>query len=1150
MKRYCYMLCLLFCFCSPDERNNPLDAHGTAWNPPVYAGFNHSVNINDTIEIPIVLERGNEIRRVIFYDNHNFSDTAYGDIWKTAFNTHGEKIFYAVVIDEHRLRSVPVSCTITVTLDPPVVTAMPDTAVKIYDTLLITAHGEDTNPSGYVVSYHWALDGVNYADTTDSGSISTLFPDTGSYVVRVKVLDDDGIFSEPDSAVVTVLVDTFTVSFESNGGSGVDHQKVSYNAPIILPSNPLREGYDFDGWYENEDLTEQWDFSADKVIEDITLYADWEIVNYTITYELYGGDNYQGNPEFYTIEALTVTFEEPTRTSHTFYGWYTDEEFTEEITGIISGSTGDITVYAKWDFNVYTVAFNSNDGSAVDTQDVTHGNLAPEPDVPTRSGFLFDGWFSDENFEAAWDFESDTVISDIIIYAKWLEIFAVTFATNGGSTVAELPVVEGDLVTEPEAPTREGYAFLEWYRDEDLTIAWDFAYDYVTKDTTLYADWELINYTISYILNGGENHQDNPEYYTIYSPTIILQDPPLKTGFTFERWYEDAEFNNAITEITSGSTGDITVYAKWDFNVYTVTFNSNEGSSVDTQDVGHGSLATEPDDPTLAGFVFDGWYSDENFQSAWDFESDTVVSDIILYSKWLQIFTVTFATNGGSTVAEQPVVEGDLVTEPEPPTLEGYDFEGWYRDEDLTIAWNFGNDYVTKDTTLYADWELINYTISYILNGGENHQDNPEYYTIYSPTIILQDPPIRTGFTFNGWYEDAEFNNAITEIISGSTGNITAYAKWTINQYTITYYLNGGENHPNNPDSFTVSETITFEEATRTGYTFEGWYEDPWFNTVITEIPEGSTGNVNVHARWTPNEYTVTFNPQGGSAPDPLSRQVSYSMPYGSLATTSWSGYTFLGWWTGEGGTGIKITTGSIVNISNNHTLYAHWGVVDGDGNVYTTVIIGSQEWTVENLRTTRYSCGTPIPHITDENEWSNLSSPGYCWYNNDSSQGHGTLYNWYTVADTNSKNIAPEGWRVPSGQDWSRLRNYLIDNCYTWTAPNCGLHPSEVAKSLASDGGEWWGSTTTGHLGHEQESNNRTGFTALPGGKRNQVGVDDFTESGSLGYWWGSSTAVGTNKGFFAVLYSRHPTLRLADHIHYLDKGNGLSVRLVRDVD
>jgi uncharacterized protein (TIGR02145 family) len=158
--------------------------------------------------------------------------------------------------------------------------------------------------------------------------------------------------------------------------------------------------------------------------------------------------------------------------------------------------------------------------------------------------------------------------------------------------------------------------------------------------------------------------------------------------------------------------------------------------------------------------------------------------------------------------------------------------------------------------------------------------------------------------------------------------------------------------------------------------------------------------------------------------------------------------------------------------------------VTDIDGNVYKTITIGTQTWMVENLRTTKYSNGDPIPNVTDSTAWSNLITGAYCNYNNDVnfSTIHGSLYNWYAVND--SRNIAPTGWHVPSDAEWTTLTTYLG-----------GV--SVAGGKLKEAGTTHWLSPNTG-------ATNETGFTALPCGNRSFVGK--FDAVGYDGLWWSST--------------------------------------------
>jgi uncharacterized protein (TIGR02145 family) len=175
----------------------------------------------------------------------------------------------------------------------------------------------------------------------------------------------------------------------------------------------------------------------------------------------------------------------------------------------------------------------------------------------------------------------------------------------------------------------------------------------------------------------------------------------------------------------------------------------------------------------------------------------------------------------------------------------------------------------------------------------------------------------------------------------------------------------------------------------------------------------------------------------------------------------------------------------------------------DTDGNNYSTVTIGTQTWMLENLKTTKYNDGTAIPNVTDNSAWFNLVTPGYCWYNNDAAykNPYGALYNWYTV---NTGKLAPKGWRVPSQEDWTLLRNYLIANGYNYDGTTSG---NKIAKALTSINSWKSERTVEGTPGSSDypEKQNSTGFSALPCGSRQEEG---FVAEGYLGLWLSSQSA------------------------------------------
>lgn len=207
--------------------------------------------------------------------------------------------------------------------------------------------------------------------------------------------------------------------------------------------------------------------------------------------------------------------------------------------------------------------------------------------------------------------------------------------------------------------------------------------------------------------------------------------------------------------------------------------------------------------------------------------------------------------------------------------------------------------------------------------------------------------------------------------------------------------------------------------------------------------------------------------------------------------------------------------------------------VTDIDGNIYHVVQIGNQLWTVENLKTTKYNDGTAIPNVTDNTEWTTTTDGAYCAYNNDENNvdTYGYLYNWYAV---NTGKLAPAGWRVPSDEDWKMLEKHL------------GMSESE-ANSTGWRGADQGGKLKEAGTGHWQNPNtgatNSSGFTALPGGDRNN-NTGTFFSLGYYGHWW-SSNADGS------YAWDRGLRYDFSDLDRYnVSQSYGFSVRLVRDVE
>jgi uncharacterized protein (TIGR02145 family) len=247
-----------------------------------------------------------------------------------------------------------------------------------------------------------------------------------------------------------------------------------------------------------------------------------------------------------------------------------------------------------------------------------------------------------------------------------------------------------------------------------------------------------------------------------------------------------------------------------------------------------------------------------------------------------------------------------------------------------------------------------------------------------------------------------------------------------------------------------------------------------------------------------------------------------------------------------QGGTITKIAVNKIDSIVFNETTITapplgtvtYGSMTDGESNSYKTVTIGTQTWMAENLKVTKYNDGSTIPNVTDATIWSNLTTGAVCTYNNttnaDTIRTYGRLYNWYAV---NTGKLCPTGWHVPSDAEWSTLDAYLNANGYDYDGSTTD---DAIAKSMASITG-WASVSQTGDIGNNPSINNKSGFTALPGGVRSYDGA--FNDIGGSGYWWsasenGTSNAYGRN-----LLYNRNSL-----NNNYNNEVDGFSVRCLRN--
>ena len=720
-------------------------------------------------------------------------------------------------------------------------------------------------------------------------------------------------------------VNQYQTRFVLGNGQTDIVQSQTYGSPLTVPSDPARTGYTFRGW--------------DKLIpqkmpaEDLTFTAKWELVTYTINYNLAGGSLETPNPTEYTFESDAITLTNPTREGYDFVGWMGPniDGTSMEVT-IAKGSTDDRTYTATWKVNQYTITFKleNGDDDVVIKQNYGTDLVAP---VPTRTGYNFKGWDS--------EVLASVPAMDKTFTAQWEVIeYKIEYSLVGGTITGAYPTtytVETETFTLVK-PTREGYDFTGWIgkgmTEPNKTVTIEQGDN--TGDLMYTAMWTPISYALSYDLGGGQlaDGESNPEEYTIESAAITLKNP-TREGYTFSGWTgTDVEAATMEVTIAAGSIGARSYTATWTPITYNLTYEL-AGGSLPEGKTNPATYTIETEDFTLTnpertGYDFAGWTGTGLTQGTVEVKiAKGSTGDRSYTATWTPIsYALSYDLGGGQLAdgesnPEEYTIESAAITLKN-PTREGYTFSGWTGTDveaatmEVTIA---AGSIGARSYT--ATWTPITYNLTYELAGGSlpEGKTNPATYTIETEDFTLVNPE-RTGYDFAGWTGTGLTQGTVeVKIAKGSTGDRSYTATWTPISYAVSYDLAGGQlaEGESNPEEYTIeSAAITLKNPTREGYTFSGWTgTDVEAATMEVTIAAGSIGARSYTATWTPITYNLTYELAGGSLPEGKTNPATYTIETEdfTLVNPERTGYDFAGW-TGTGLTQatveVKIAKGSI----------------------------------------------------------------------------------------------------------------------------------------------------------------------------------------------------------------------------------------------
>ena len=443
-------------------------------------------------------------------------------------------------------------------------------------------------------------------------------------------------------------------------------------------------------------------------------------------------------------------------------------------------------------------------------------------------------------------------------------------------------------------------------------------------------------YNVTLNTNGGvlANESDNITNYT--QGTVVTLPTPTQVGYKFEGWYENKDFTgNKVTMITADSEGDKVYYAKWIAETYAISYELNDGIIADGENVTsytYGVGATLPT-PTKAHYKFGGWYEKSDFSGE---SVKTILTNEIgaktYYAKWIaDTYKVTLNTQGGTIADDKNITSYEYGTTVKLPTSKDitkadYYFNGWYDNAEFTgtpiteitikEVPETGNSMI-----FYAKWtenEPDKYMVTFenadgtVLQSGDVEKDTMPVYAGATPTKEQDD---RYTYVFDKWFPE----------LTSVTGPATYKATYTSTSrvYRVTLNVNDGTIGENVTD-YTYGTAVTLPVPTKNGYKFEGWYDNAEFTGVaVTEISAAATGDKTYYAKWVAEQYTITFNTDGGAFVEtPISSYI-----YGTTATLpvpTKNGYKFEGRYDNAEFTGTALTEISDGAIGDK-VFYAKW---------------------------------------------------------------------------------------------------------------------------------------------------------------------------------------------------------------------------------
>ena len=688
-------------------------------------------------------------------------------------------------------------------------------------------------------------------------------------------------FNMPAENVViegSFKVNEYTVTYFVDGKFYDSIETYSYGSQVKLKEAPQKEGYTFSGWDHDDRFT--------MPAEDVVVKGSFNINSYKVTYEVDGTP--YGMEEIYKYGELVTLQKNPTKEGYTFSGWDHSNEF--------AMPARDVKIKGSFIVNSYTVTYKVDGAQIGEPETYKYGEAVTLREKPSKEGYTFNGW----SYEAGFKMPAE----DVVIEGSYqINSYTVTYKVNGEQFGEQETYEFNELVQLRSEPTKEGYTFSHWNRSSEFNMP--------ANDVVIEGSFKINSYTVTYKVDGSQ--YGSTETYE-YGSAVVLREEPKKEGYTFSGWDHEDNFMMPAD--------DVVIEGTYQINSYTVTYKVDGEVSGEVETYEYGAEVTLRGEPVKEGYTFSHWSQDTGFTMP---AKNMVIEGNFLINS----YTVTYKVDGEIYGEVETYNYGTVVNLRSEPIKEGHKFGGWNRTEDFTmpaenviIEGNFdvneytvtylvdGKDYGEKETYKYGtpvilrdnpekegytfsgwnpatgfimparnvviegSYKINSYTVTYKVDGEQYGE--PETHA-YGELVQLKSEPIKEGYTFSHWNQNAEFTMPAKDVVI--EGN------FSINSYTVTYKVDGTQYGEN--ETYEYGSTVTLrEEPKMEGYTFSGWSQTTEFKMPAEDVViEGS---------YKINSYTVTYKVDGEQYGETESHEYGALVQLKSEPTKE--GYTFSHW--------------------------------------------------------------------------------------------------------------------------------------------------------------------------------------------------------------------------------------------------------------